>query len=290
MTNQSIKYEKLHRRFVESVMQHALTEVSLDGEGLQRLISNSTDFQADIMALVKKHATSHLFANEEVESKHGYLSGYRTKDITTQINRLRELFPGIGYADERLASRLLPPNAEGWFAIPRWDKIGESYNEAVEEVLRMISKTRDEKFSNSRIGKVGPQYLCQHKRTEAILRKLGDQQRGYDIFIVPGQFGFRHRGRSTRRAKEVFSESEFGLGTFAVGIMLLTHPERLLHDEDLWINCPGDTYFFDGDGRLKGTPCFLLSGGIVKFDATLSEIARSDEGSASGFTSLKRGQ
>jgi hypothetical protein len=287
MINQSIKYdpETLHRRFVERVVEHALTEVSLDGDGLRRLISNRTEFQADIMASVQKHATSHLFANEEVESEHGYLSGYRTKDITTQTNRLRELFPNIGYADEKLASRPLPPNAEGWFAIPRWDKIGQSYNETVEKVFRMISKTRDDKFSNSRIGRVGPQYLCQHERTIAILRRLGDQQRGYDILIVPAQFGFRHRGRSTRRAKEMFNESEFGLGALAVGTMLLTHPERLLHDEDLWIDCPGDTYSFDGDGRLEGTPCFLFSGGIVKFDATLSEIARSDEGSASGFAS-----
>jgi hypothetical protein len=29
--------------------------------------------------------------------------------------------------------------------------------------------------------------------------------------------------------------NECGLGAFAIGIMLLTHPERLKHYDDLWI-------------------------------------------------------
>jgi len=49
----------------------------------------------------------------------------------------------------------------------------------------------------------------------------------HDILVVPAQFGLRHRGRSVRRVREVMNANEFGLGVFAIGIMLLTHPERL---------------------------------------------------------------
>lgn len=69
--------------------------------------------------------------------------------------------------------------------------------------------------------------------------KLCNEQSGREILIVPVQFGLRHFLYYWDRP---WKNNEFCLGTFAVGIMLLTHPERLWNDTDLFINCGGDDY------------------------------------------------
>src|SRR5262249_32661530 len=148
-------------------------------------------------------------------------------------------FPGIGFANETLAERPLPAGAEGHFAIPRWDKVAKAYPEAVQLVLNMTTVARDGWFHNWREGEIDEKHIRQLAKTARLLERLGREQEGYDILVVPCQFGLRHRGRSIRRAREAMTPSEFALGAFAAGMMLLTHPERLQHDDDLSIDCPG---------------------------------------------------
>lgn len=275
--------EKQFKRFVEDATEKALREVGLDKDGLQRLIENGGELQADIVASIKKHSISSQFADEEVKSNYGYLSGYKPKGITEQTNILRQLFPGIGFADEKIAEQPLPPNAEGWFAIPRWQSVAKTYNEAVQKALELIKKQRKGKFYNYREGELGEQYLRQHGRTVKKLETLGDQQKGYDILVVATQFGLRHRGRSVRRAREIMNASEFGLGAFEIGCMLLTHPERLRHYDDLWIDCAGDEYRPGADGQFDSAPCFGFGAGRVKFFTCWCRYASECYGSASGF-------
>jgi hypothetical protein len=272
-----------YKRFVEDTTKRTLRESDIEKDGVQKLMERGDEFQAHIIAGIQEFSMSNQFAYEEVESSYRYLSGYKPKNITEQTNCLRELFPGIGCADEKLAEQPLPPNAEGWFAIPRWDRIAHTYNEAVDKVLAMISKTRNGEFYNYRDGKLGPNRLRQHERTVAMLRKLGDQQTGHDILVAPAQFGICHRGRSVRRAREVFKASEFGLGAFAVGIMLLTYPDRLMNYDDLWIDCAGDEYAPSADGQYVSAPCFLFRGSKVWFDTFWFDHASRRYGSASGF-------
>ena len=275
-------------RFGSDAIEKVLAELGLDNPGAQRVIEHGDEFAEAIrnaaIASLKDLSVSDKFKDEEVESNYGYLSGYKPKGITEQTNRLRELFPGIGYANEKLAEATLPPNAEGWFAIPRWEKIAPTYNEAVQKVLDLIKQTRDGKFYNYREGQLGPKQLRQHSRMVAVFQKLGDEQKDNDILVVPAQFGLRHRGRSVRRAREVMQINEFGLGAFAIGIMLLTHPDRLNHYDDLYVDCAGDEFDDPVSGdRFDLAPYFYFSGGKVKFGANWSDIARSDFGSASGF-------
>ncbi len=130
--------KKQYKRFVEDAADKAFAEIGLDKDGLQKLIGNGDEFQSRIVAAVRELSVNNQFADEEVESSYGYLSGYQPKGITEQTNRLRELFPGIGYADEKLSEADLPPNTEGWFAIPRWQKIASTYGEAVQKVFNLI--------------------------------------------------------------------------------------------------------------------------------------------------------
>jgi hypothetical protein len=275
--------KKQVKRFAEDAVDRAIAEGLLDKDSIQKLIEKGNEFQADIIASVKKLSVNNRFADEEVESSYGYLSGYKPRGTTEQTNILRQLIPGIGFADEKIAQHPLPASAEGWFAIPRWQSVAKTYGEAVQVVLALIRNQRKGRFYNFCESKLGEQYLRQHEHTMKKLKALADQQKGYDILVVAAQFGLRHRGRSVRRARVVFMANEFGLGAFEIGCMILTHPERLQHYDDLWIDCAGDVYAPEGDGDFSRAPYFVFNGGEVGFDAIRSDGADSHFGSSSGF-------
>ena len=276
-------------RFGSDAIEKVLGELGLDNPGAQRVIEHGDEFAEAIrmaaLASLKDLSVSDKFKDEEVESSYGYLSGYRKpKSITEQCNILRQIFPGVGFADEKLAEGAVPANAEGWFAIPKWQTLAPTYSEAVQKVLDAIKKARNGKFSNYRDGQINDQRLCQSAKSAAVFQKLGDEQKDHDILVVAAQFGIRHRGRSVRRAREVFSVNEFGLGAFVVGIMILTHAERLQHYDDLWIDCAGDEFDDpDADVRFFHAPYFYFSGGKVEFGAYWFGHAYGHYGSASAF-------
>ena len=81
----------------------------------------------------------------------------------------------------------------------------------------------------------------------------------------------------------MFIVNEFGLGAFAVGCMLLTHPERLVRWEQLHIDCGGDEYDWLADGDWSRCPCFSFGDVRVEFSANGVDCADQSFGSASGF-------
>jgi len=260
----------------------------LSKEGAERVKGNA-DFvgrihAATVLALAELSVTD-KYKNEEVTSSCDYLSGYtKPKSITKQCNILRQIFPGVGFADEKLAEREVPKHAEGWFAIPKWQTIAPTHAEAVQKVLDAIKKARNGKFYNYRDGQVNDERLRQTAKTKAVFQKLGDEQKDHDILVVAAQFGLRHRGRSVRRAREVMQANECGLGAFAVGIMILTHPERLSHYDDLWIDCSGDEFDDpDADVRFAHAPIFLFRDGEVRLVTYWCDFADERSGSVSAF-------
>ncbi len=227
-----------------------------------------------------------MFANEEAASSQAYPESYKLKGVTEQANRLREIFPGIGYENVVLAERPVPEVAEGNFVIPRWETVAQTYNEAVSKVLVLVGSTR--RLHNYREGQFGPKHLRQSARTTDMFQKLGNRQKGHDLLVIPAQFGLRHRGRSVRRAREkfVFVGNEFGLGAFATGIMLLTHPARFERFEDLYVDCAGDEYAPGADGAFFGTPVWGIGDdGDLGFAADGLCNADPFHGSASAFLS-----
>jgi hypothetical protein len=77
--------------------------------------------------------------------------------------------------------------------------------------------------------------------------------------------------------------NQFGLGAFAIGIMLLTHPERLQNYDDLYIDCAGDEFSPEADGDFSEAPDFNFRGGRVKFGTFWVSYTVDSYGSASGF-------
>jgi hypothetical protein len=277
---------KRYKRLIEDAADKALMKVDLCKNSFQQVIENRNELQMAIVAKLKELSATNKYADEEVKSEYGYLSGYKPQDIVLQIARLKQLFSeelkNATY-DETLTEQLLPPNAEGWFAIPRFEVVATNYNDAVQKILALIRKDRKGRFFNWRKDKLGESYLRQSARAIQFWKQIGEEQQKHKILIVPAQFGLRHRGRSFRRARAVFTTNEFGLGTFAVGIMLLTHPNRLKRYDDLWIDCAGDEYAPSATDDFSIVPYFHFYGGKVEFFTYWVDDEASHSGSASAI-------
>ena len=265
-------------------VQRRLMEGTLDPSFVARNLQLTAE-GAQVSSTPAIVTASPFFANEEVKSNYGYPQGYAVKPVCEQLVELSKHFNGLNTNDVLACSKelpALPAGAEGWFAVPRWEKVAKTYNEAVEKVLDLIGKTRT--FHNYRKGNLGPKYLRLSERTAVALQMLGERQKG-DFLLIPAQFGLTHRGRSVRRVRVVYAPSEFGLGSFIAGCMILSHPERLVQWEQLHIDCPGDEYSPDADGVFSRAPLFHFDGGGVKFGAYWAGYAGECYGSASGFVS-----
>lgn len=291
MTTQSITsgQEKQFKRFVEDAAEKALREVGLGKDELQKLIENGNEFQAYIIAGIRRFsAVDKQFTkkDEEVKSDYVYPKEYKgPKPIEDQIKALAKIFDLDPSQALEFAKNLpeLPKGAEEWFAILRWKRVAKTYGEAVEKALKQIKQQHKGDFCNWREGKLGELYLRQHKGTIKKLQVLADQQKDCDILVIPAQFGRRHNGRAVRWVREIFMANEFGFGAFAIGCMLLTHPERLVSYHDLWIDCPGDEYAPDADGNFSDAPYFSFSVENVRLGTLYIGGEGTHYGSVTGF-------
>ncbi len=295
-TSITAKQKKQYVRFGKDAFEKALTEAGLDEDGIQKLIEGSDEFEADIIASIRKLSVSNQFADEETESNFGYLSGYTPNrdqmieviiaDFEKQIELLDKFFNCGKKFNPDYIIRIhstCPTWVEKFFANFDWRIIASTYGEAVQKVFDLLKKTRDGEFYNYREDRLGSEYLRQSQKSIKAWEKFGDEQKDHNILIVPAQFGLRYRGLSVRRARVVMNAQEFGLGAFDIGIMLLTHPERLQHYDDLYIDCAGDEYSPDADGNFPGAPIFYFSLGQAGFDTDWVGGADSRYSSASGL-------
>lgn len=203
-------------------------------------VNANREFSDALASVIERYSLPEDYVNEEVKSDRVYGKGYTPRPLGDQISILRILWPSLGSGfDSNFPA--LPHGAEALFAIPRWEKLGKTYGEAVISLFDMLSRQSYGSFSHGYHLDFGSD-LCQSEVTKRIWNQIGQAQHGHDILVIPAQFGIRHRGRSVRRARTVYGRNEFSLGVFAVGIMLLTHPERLSNKHDLAVRCAGDDY------------------------------------------------
>ena len=224
---------------------------------------------------------------------YGYPASYKPKGLTEQTNILRDLIPGAGYVNQELLERIqqrkvpLPKYAEAFFAVMNWEKhpkvFGKNYWDATNRMFELLTSTRA--FHNHRSGDIDKAHLRQFIRTRNIFRKLAQSQGNPDILIVPAQLGLRFREQSAEDVQKITvgTKNECSLGTFATGNILLVHPERFQGDKDLVIDCAGDKFASDVNGRFVRTPCFYFRAGMLKFGTNGVDVASSDCGSASAL-------
>ena len=240
------------------------------------------------------------YKNEEVESNCEYLSGYKPnlceqidnviEDFERQVRLLDSLFnQGTEFNKDWIVKMhpICPSWVEKFFAQIPWQSVAPTYAEAVQKVLDAIKTAREGKFSNWREGLIENVRFRQSAKTESVSQKLAESQKDHNVIAMPAQFGIRHRGRSVRRAREVMNANEFGLGAFATGIMILTHPERLQHFRhlyDLWICCAGDEFHHHHSVvPFDCAPHFRFINYGVEFFTYRVNIASARFGSVTGF-------
>lgn len=194
---------------------------------------------------------------------YGYISGYDgPKLILEQIRTLNGLFPDMKLSEFRPDEYgiSIPKGAEGLFAVPRWRKFGNTYWQAVKRVLAKIEETRGLYiYTGGRF----PHELEQYGPSDRAWSKIADLQRGQDVYIFPAQFGRLRIGSAIPEIRVKREPREFGLGIFQCAIMLLTHPERLGHFDDLRIVCSGDTFIGKSISR-QYAPFMYFNDGIIK--------------------------
>jgi len=173
----------------------------------------------------------------------------------------------------------IPEGADGNFVFPYWGLIGKTYAEATERVAQELVRVYNMKNRLER--RLSEKHLRQYDPTRQALEAIRAAQPG-DFQIFPVQFGILHRGESVRLVRDILLPKEFGLGPYEVGIMLLTHPERLDAYEKLFIDCPGAEYDYDVADRGR-VPCFYLYDGQWRFNSNSVDAPCDHYGSASAF-------
>ena len=239
------------------------------------------EFTDSVVEIVQRHTISDKYKDEETGSNREYPPTYRVRPIEAQVTALRKFFPKLGSCQERIARRPLPEGAEGWFAVPRWQALGATYQEAVEQALEKIAQQR--KFANRLQGKLCEAYLRPMERSERAMALLTAQQLGNDILVAAVQAGRLHRGCSARRTRVIMQGNEFGLGVFAFACLLLTHPERLSSGDALMVDCGGDEYSLGADGIYDRVPLFDYDLSGLQFSVFYNDRSRNLWGSPSGF-------
>ncbi len=284
-----------------ALFRAAYNRARLDPDRAQRLNERGGELQDGIAKLIAELTTSDRFADEEVASSYTYPKEYQgPKPIAEQTKAIAKIFDldpagALEYANNLPAlESFVPKDAlgwTGWFAIPSVDALAkkhfpevtdpvQKYCQAVQFVHAKIADSRQ--FCNYREGQITPAQLRVSARTAHASDLIAETQKG-DILIVAAQFGMRHRGRSVRRAREVMNAVEFGLGAFAVGCMLLTHPEREAQWEQLHVDCAGDEFSPRADSGFSYSPYFHFHDGMLKFHTYWVSNTNAFYGSASAF-------
>jgi hypothetical protein len=276
----------LQQYLAEAVREAYGTAIDeLDRQSVESVLQSHNELKSEIVGqivnAIQRHAVSNKYLSEAVGSDRGYPANYRVRPIEAQTTGLRTAFPKLGSCIEKLARLPLPEGAEGWFAIPRWQALAPTYDEAAEMMLEMLGKRR--RFSNRIAGRLSEAFLRQTARSRLADEILADQQAGNDILVVAAQAGMLHRGWSARRTGAAMAGNEFGLGVFAFAATLLTHPERLSSSDALMVDCCGDEYSIHGDSTFDRIPLFDFDPSGIEFSIFYEDRARNLWGSPTGF-------
>jgi len=275
---QSCLGDAVHNAYLTAIEQ-------LDRQSAQAVLEVERAVKSEITKavseIVQNHTVSHKFEDEEVGSDRCYPPTYRVRPVEAQVTELRKLFPKLGACHEKLGRIPLPEEPEAWFAIPRWQAVAPTYNDAVERILEVLAKKR--RFSNRIVGRLGKEYLRQTERTRLAETVLADQQQRCDILVVAAQAGMLHRGSSARRTRASLAGNEFCLGIFSLASLLLTHPERLSAGESLMLDCGGDEYSPRADYTFDRVPLFDFDISGIEFSIFYEDRARNLWGTPTGF-------
>ncbi len=252
--------EKANDLFNESLGQ-VFNNRHFGRRAMNRLLNPrvAAKFQKRVKALLRDLAAPDHFVNEHQLTDLSYPDDYKYQRICPQIEHLADFFGLDGmyarlFAQDVVGKDMLRhpalKKAEGWFAVPNLFRFVEKFfpNEkdfakqyclAVEKMISILSSKNNTGYRNYFMGNLLPSFFRIDPYTMDALESI-HQKQPWDIWVIPAQFGCKHKGESVNRVREIYLGNEFGLTSFFVANMLLTHPERLTGWDQLQLTCPGD--------------------------------------------------
>jgi hypothetical protein len=268
---------------VQEAYQKAI--VQLDRQSAQAVLDMNKKLKCEVaervVEIIQRHTVSDKYKDEEVRSDRVYPTTYHVRPVEAQVTELRKLFPGLGSCLEKLSRKPLPAGAEAWFAIPRWQALAPTYNEAVEMMLAVLATKR--KFSNRIVGKLGDKYLRQSERSKLAERFWPSSSRATTSWWWRRRraccIAVRRRGAHAWP----WRATSLAWACLPFGCMLLTHPERLSSGETLMIDCSGDEYSVRADYTFDRVPLFDYDLAGIEFSIFYEDRARNLWGTPTGF-------
>lgn len=196
------------------------------------------------------------------------------KSVRDQVVILKKYFPRLRYQP---TIQLLPQEANGWLVMPSF----LSYNKATSKVMDILSENSPE-FINIRSGELSKEYLRLSSKTIKALREFKEINKcGY--ITIPIQIGYKHVGRSPRRARTRFLKNEFGLGPYEVGCFLITNKNYLRRNKSPGIDCLGAEYGPYKHGYFKYILFFYFWNKKMRLDSRWIGCPDKRFGGATGF-------
>jgi hypothetical protein len=242
-----------------------------------------------------QNGKAETFKREQVESNCGYPSGWSLKPLSEQVAILLQYFPDLDISHvEELGKRyekdgklVLPQGMDGLVVIPKPSVVAKlledkkdwpTYNRAIKCLLGVMATTR-RSIANYTDGRVGPEFYNLVPQTAEAYAKL--EELPGEMMVLAVQTGILHRGKSARRARVTFGEREFGLDAFAVGCIILTHPERLQSSDALFIDCSGSEMAPEADDNFDHVPHWFHHTGALSLESSWVGNDSANSGSAS---------
>lgn len=259
---------------LQIMMEHPHAVKGVNRSAFEAFIRGSSPSAETVLQMLESHGEEYVAAAE-----YGYPSGWCLRALEEQLDVLRALFPELRC--EAQVPPHLPEGAEGWLLVPKPQRIGNTYHEALETVLGHLGEAQ-RPFCNARQGELGPQHLRLTQHSLDVLDEL-DRCTPGDYFLLAIQSGLRHRATSVADAQARFGRAEFGLGPLEIATLLLTHPDRLGDYQHLGIDCPGCLYSPNADDDQSYSLYFIWDGEGICLDYSSAEGNAPGFGSASGF-------
>lgn len=278
------KTDQRNRALAKKIVQKAASDVFEDLHlheiEMQSILQDAKHLESavrdEIRVYIKASGGLCRHLRDRVVSDFTYPTNYVVRDFAEQMDSLQVLSRNLRSSKISSAMERLPNFAEGYFAIPPWWMVADSYDKAVRVVLKQLAINRP-------VVSWQPRFRYQPvRRSEWLYRSC--KRSWNEIMAVPAQFGLRHRGRSFRCAEELYQPHEFGLGAFAACCMLLTHPERLVKNDDLQILCAGDVCTWAGNRVPYVVPFLRIQDDMVELSELWVDHYSTGLGSITGFT------
>lgn len=188
---------------------------------------------------------------------------FKMQDPQKQFRILKKYFDTFRSFEisKRPQKTPIPIDAESFFVGADFSLLSDSYEEAIKMVFKAISENRP--IRNNLEDKMSAKHLRFGPMCGGILDIMFEDQGDNHIIVYPAQLGTVLYGLTPGKSRRLSQQrNRFGLSTFLVSLIILTHPDILSSEDELGICCIGDDYSPNGDYNFDSSAVFYLDNDV----------------------------